>query len=164
MKEKPISKSIVQLRAEKEGNAFMLQRSTASGEAFQASKARQIQPPTAGPAQKEPKTPQLDTSHASRVLSSEGVKETKRKTNYEIFFDIISFRLLNDFSKELAVIRFNNDTLSAIIMSIDKLDPSVAACLAQELTTRVDHLHQSHRRMTSSTIVCNPSTIAPSYT
>ena len=133
---KPINKSVIQLRAEKEGNGFMVK---STGEQFQqASKSRMAAQPATGPAPKEAKTPLLDTSHASRMMSSEGVmKESKRKTNYEIFNEILTFRLLSDFSKELAVIKFNNDTLTAIISSIDKLDPSVGACLAQELLTRV---------------------------
>ena len=154
---KQINKSVVQLRAEKEGNAFML-KSTTPGDMFQATKSK-AQLPSAGPVQKEAKTPLLDTSHASRVMSSEGMmKETKRKTNYEIFFDILSYRLLSDFSKELAVIKFNNDTLTAIISSIDRLDPSVGACLIQELLNRVlCTLLKIHRRKTLSIIACSRS-------
>ncbi len=128
---------MVQLRAEKEGNAFMLKAVT-PGEQYQQQSNKSRGAPNSGPSQKEAKTPLLDTSHASRMMSSEGaMKETKRKTNYEIFSDILSYRVLNDFSKELAVIKFNNDTLTAILSSLDRLDPSVSACIIQELLTRV---------------------------
>jgi len=111
----------------------MLKSTTPELQFQQSSRAKQ---PTAG-AQKEQKTP-MDNSNQSRgVFSSEVPKETKRKTNYEIFFDILTYRMLSDFSKELAVIKFNNDTMTAIISAIDRLDPTVPACLIQELLTRV---------------------------
>lgn len=132
---KPVTKSIVDLRAEKEGNAYMLQKSTTGVE--QSLKPRQQPQPTP----KENKTPQLDVSHQSRVLSSEGLmKESKRKTNYEIFFEILSNKLLTEYSKELAVIRFNNDTLIAIISSLDRLDPNVGTCLGQELLAKKEEI------------------------
>lgn len=132
---KQINKSVVQLRAEKEGNAYMLQKSAMGMDQSLKTRQQQQQQPTP----KENKTPQLDTSHQSRgVLSSEGLmKETKRKTNYELFFEILSYRILSDYSKELAVIRFNNDTLTAILSSIDRLDPNIGGCFAQELLTKV---------------------------
>jgi hypothetical protein len=79
-----------------------------------------------------------ESSHASRMFSSEMQgKEVKRKSNYEILFEMLTYQILSDFSKELAVIKFDNDTLTAIISSIDRIDPVVPSKIIQELMNKV---------------------------
>ena len=79
-----------------------------------------------------------ESSHASRMFSSEVQgKELKRKSNYEILLEILTYQILSDFSKELAVIKFDNDTLTAIISSIDRIDPVVPSQIIQELMNKV---------------------------
>ena len=132
---------MVQLRAEKEGNAYMLKSGSPESPFHQTSMQRPslIQ----GTLKKESKT-LLDSSHTARLLSSEAqAKETKRKTNYDIILDILNYQILSDFSKELALIKFDNDTLTAIISSIERIDPRVAGCLIQELLNKV--LVYSHK-------------------
>lgn len=80
----------------------------------------------------------VESSHASRMLSSEAQgRESKRKSNYEVLFEILTYQILSDFSKELAVIRFDNDTLTAILDSVDRIDPCVPTRIIQELTNKV---------------------------
>lgn len=133
---KQVSKNVVQLRAEKEGNAYMLKSGSPEAPFGQTSLPRRS-PIMQGTLGKESKTLQ-ESSHASRMLSSEiQGKETKRKSNYEILFEILTYQILSDYSKELAVIKFDNDTLTAIISYIDKVDPVVPGHLVQELMNKV---------------------------